>query len=87
MRKAPKIRTIKPETVCIGDLIKVSLPHKDTVKSVVGRVARREYESGGSVSYTAENEVLFIYHPAHKPLFKITLMHRQLADNLTLEGL
>ena len=81
MTSTNKARYIKPETICIGDLIKVTRKHKDVEISEVGRVADRQH-AGRFTSYlTAEGHEIVEAIAGVPYTRKITLLDRP-ADRL-----
>lgn len=80
-------RHIKPETICIGDTIRVTWKHKDVTKSNVGVVAKREVWTHSTTYLTAEGAELlthFRYTPNNET---ITLLNRPSEQTPQLEGM
>jgi len=79
-----KVRYIRPETICIGDIIKVSWNHKDVIKSIQGEVAHREHYTHSTEYSTAEGQVLCTHWRYQKPDFRVTLILRKSDTNPAL---
>jgi hypothetical protein len=82
MRKTQTVRYIKPETICIGDVIRVTRKFKDTEQSVVGRVADRQQHTYSTEYSTAEGVVLYEHFRFNQQKVTVTLLERPLS-NLT----
>ena len=67
---------VKPETLHIGDVIRVTDQVSDTEQSIVGRVATREYQSSWRVLKTALGVELLRYNPniVSKRKTRVTLL-------------
>lgn len=86
MRTSAPVRYIKPETICIGDVIRVTTKHKDIETSVVGRVARREVYNYSTDYITNEGVTILEHFRYTGSSATVTLLER--ANNVTvLEGL
>lgn len=92
MRKAMHRATyIKPETICIGDTIKVVYSPdelNDTTRSVIGTVAARNQKPPFTTEYLSIKgyPLLVTVQGGKNP--KIVLLHREeLKDALTLDGI
>lgn len=81
MTRTNKARYIKPETICIGDLIKVTRKFKDAEISEVGRVAYRDHEGRYTDYLTSEGYLLVQLIAGVTYPRKITLLDRE-ADRL-----
>jgi len=86
MRKSSPIRHIKPETICIGDVIRVTHKHKDVEKSVVGKVAKRDHYPRSTEYTTAEGVVLLEHFYATPQKVTVTLIQRN-ETLITLPGM
>lgn len=77
-RGLPTPRYIKPETACIGDLLKVEYPEQNGLtRSHVGRVGSRQYDGQRRMLVTAEDAVLVTWEPSVHDGSKITLLERR----------
>lgn len=76
MRKIQTERYIKPETICIGDTIKVTTKEMDTEVSRVGRVARRLHYNQITEYITAEGVSLLVQNRGMVDC-KVTLLKRE----------
>ena len=56
-------RYVKPETVHIGDVIRVTIKVSDTEQTTMGRVAEREYQGSWRVLKTELGVTLATYNP------------------------
>lgn len=85
----PQPRNIKPETICIGDTIRVTHTHKDVTKSVVGTVGNRNVYGHSTEYATAEGVVLYThYRYIPDKGYSIVLLERVALSTLTpLTGL
>lgn len=72
MRKTQTVRYIKPETICIGDVIRVTRKHKDVEISTVGRVANRQVYNYSTDYVTADGVTLY-EHVRYAPIQKVTV--------------
>lgn len=77
MRNTQKPRYIKPETICIGDLIRVTRKHKDVEISVVGKVASRQHFPRSTEYQTANGYVLLEQFYSTPEKVTVTLLHRE----------
>jgi hypothetical protein len=79
-RATPPVRYIKPESIQIGDTVKVSKPFQDAIVSTVGIVAKRDHV-GDFTEYLTAQGVLLLEHNRRMPeKVKVTLLNRTL-DN------
>lgn len=53
-----KARYIRPENICIGDTIRWTESYRDVQRSVVGVVARKEYDGEGTRYISPEHIVI-----------------------------
>ena len=88
-RTLADIRYIKPETICIGDKIKIRFSTGDMEQTRTGTVAKREhFGRNTSEVRTAEGYVLlewFTDGTTSPPNAVVTLIHRPAPDRLTLD--
>lgn len=77
MRNIQKPRYIKPETICIGDLIRVTRKHKDVEISVVGKVASRQHFPHSTEYQTVEGYVLLEQFYTTPEKVVVTLLQRE----------
>ena len=68
-------RHIKIETTHIGDTIKVESVTGEIIRTVIGTVARREYQGDWRVLYVKDGQELYRYHPELTSRAKVTLLH------------
>lgn len=81
MRKLPEPRFIKPESVDIGDTIRVTTQGNDGITTEkVGKVARRDDHGNVRAYFTAENGRLLSWTPG-KSSPRITLLNREPETN------
>jgi hypothetical protein len=86
-RWSSKPRYIKPETICIGDTIRVTRKHKDAEISVVGKVAFRRVFNH-STEYQTEQEQVLLEHFRYTPQkLTVTLLDRPSDHTPTLPGM
>jgi len=77
-RTVPAVRHIKPESIQIGDTIKVDKPFQDSIVSHVGIVAKREH-LGDFTEYRTVQGVILLEHNRRMPeKVKVTLLKRML---------
>lgn len=78
MRKLPEPRFIKPETVDIGDTIRVVAPDvgDGVERSWIGKVATREDNGSVRAYFTAERGRILTWEPG-KPYPRVTLLNRE----------
>lgn len=69
-------RYIKPETICIGDVIRVTEKKRDTTVSVVGTVAKRERGRNYTEYVTAEGVTLLETYTHDDRKYTVTLLDR-----------
>lgn len=82
-------RYIKPETIHIGDTVKVTKKTKDAEVSIVGIVANRDYEGGYRVLRTEGEVELLRWHPSinEKNKATVTLLQESKTRNTMPEPL
>lgn len=84
MRAGERVRYIKPESICIGDLIKVSWAAYGVSTSRVGVVARRDVLVH-TTEYRSKEDGLLVRHIRYeKPNFVVTLIARAAEKEPTL---
>jgi hypothetical protein len=77
-RTLPPVRFIKPDSIQIGDTIKVDKPFQDSIVSHIGIVAKREH-LGDFTEYRTTQGVILLEHNRRMPeKVKITLIKRAL---------
>lgn len=88
MARINEPRHIKPETICIGDTIRVTHTHKDVTKTVVGTVAERHVYNH-STDYVTAAGVTLLNHFRYTPnSHTVTLLDRPTMHvQPTLEGM
>ena len=64
---------IRPETVHVGDTIRVTWKVDDTERTIVGTVAYREYQGASRVLSTASEHELLRYIPGNEPRNRVTV--------------
>jgi len=69
-------RTVKPETINRGDLIRVTWTTGDVERSILGRVAEREYQGRTRVLSTSDGQELLRYIPGISSTTKVTMIRR-----------
>jgi len=88
MRTATKPRYIKPETICIGDVIRYATEVDDIEVAKTGYVGSREYVGQWVHILSPKGTVILIWHPAHPLPGRITLLQAAATQTqVTLEGL
>jgi hypothetical protein len=69
-------RHVKPEQVCMGDVVRVTLPEASgVIVTRTGRVGKRDYEGSVRVFTTREGTHLFSWVPGEKTP-TLTLLER-----------
>lgn len=81
-RPSQSPRYIKPEVICIGDLIRVTVQNKDTEVSTVGRVARREINNYYTEYLTTDGVTLLEHMRYHPEKVVVTLLDRKEDNNV-----
>lgn len=77
MRKVAKAaRHIKPETIVIGDTIRVTRKHKDVTVSTVGTVADRQHYTHSTEYLTADGVTILEYFRVTDKTVTVTLLNR-----------
>lgn len=74
MSRATLPRHIKPETIHIGDVIRVRTETGDLERSVVGKVASRDHEGAATVYRTQGGEEILRYIRENSRSFVVTLI-------------
>ena len=81
-------RYIKPETIRIGDVIRVTHHDEDAEYGVKGRVMAREHATEGTFWKTATDKILLYRDRAMNTGATVTLIESAAElENVTLEGL
>lgn len=75
-RRCGQPHYIKPETICIGDVIRVTRKYKDVEISEVGKVASRQHFSHSTEYQTAEGHVLLEQFYSTPQKVTVTLLQR-----------
>lgn len=88
-RSLPPVRYIKPESIKIGDTIKVEGQYHDAVFTRTGRVAKRDQQRGLTEWLTAQGVIMVTrYDSGHVDgNVKVTLLNRLDDMSVKLEGL
>lgn len=76
-RVHPEPRYIRPETIDIGDTIRVTFPkHQGMTNSITGTVAKREEHGMRRHMLTEEGGRLLVWEPGKHENFRVTLLDR-----------
>lgn len=70
-------RYIKPETICVGDVIRVTEKRQDVEVSTVGTVARRNYGTNFTEYVTEQGVTLLEVYTFDDRKIRVTLLDRQ----------
>lgn len=77
MRGKPEPRFIRPETIDVGDTIRVTFKKNDGIEmSLVGTVARREDHGAMRQMITAEGGIILAWSPGEARNVRVTLLDR-----------
>ena len=80
-RKTIEPRYIKPESIHIGDTVRIVWEVDDTERTATGKVAKREHYGATTGYYTASGVELFMYNPGQVPfIVGATIKHVTLLD-------
>lgn len=93
-RKLPRVRTIKADSIRIGDTIRVRTVNRDLTIEAVGTVAERDHSLGGMTFWHTANghEILSrdrrgVTWRGSDRVQSLTLLNRAHDDELTLPGM
>lgn len=73
-RAVPRVRYIKPETIVLDDLIRITTKRDGIETTRMGRAVTRDHEGSSTVYRTAEGGELLRYIPANSVDFTVTLI-------------
>jgi len=69
-----KPRYILPETIHVGDVIRITTKRDDIERTTVGKVASREHEGAATVLRTEAGHEIIRYIHENARSFKVTLL-------------
>lgn len=89
MRKLPPVRHIRPEQICIGDVLKLVWTEGDIEYTRLATVATRNHWGRHTVYETAKGMEIVSANAGHTEPegVKITLIDRKATNQPTLDGL